>query len=125
MSTIEKKQQLTAQQLGILQTEMEKNKKSTGVAYALWFFLGSLGVHKFYLKNTVWGIIYIALFVLGWVTLAAGVGVAFFFALGIFLLYDLFAMPRQIKTLYEKEEEKIIDRLLGINTVNAAAKGEA
>ena len=36
--SIEKKQQLTAEQLGILNSEMEKNKKSVGVAYALWFF---------------------------------------------------------------------------------------
>lgn len=122
--SIERKQQLTVQQLAVLNSEMEKNKKSTGVAYALWFFLGTLGAHKFYLKNTVWGIVYIALFVLGWATVAVGVGAAFFFALGIFLLYDLFTIPRQIRKLYEKEEEAIIDRLVGTSTSETTAKGE-
>jgi TM2 domain-containing membrane protein YozV len=30
----------------------EANKKSLGVAYVLWFFLGLLGAHNFYLKRT-------------------------------------------------------------------------
>jgi len=30
----------------------DANKKSVGVAYALWFFLGGLGGHRFYLKQT-------------------------------------------------------------------------
>src|ERR1700733_6315829 len=30
----------------------DANKKSVGVAYALWFFFGSFGAHRFYLKQT-------------------------------------------------------------------------
>ena len=30
----------------------DANKKSVGVAYVLWFFFGSLGAHRFYLKQT-------------------------------------------------------------------------
>ena len=33
--------------------------KSTGTAYLLWFFLGALGAHKFYLNKTGMGILYI------------------------------------------------------------------
>lgn len=31
--------------------------KSKTTAYLLWFFLGSLGVHKFYLDKVGWGIV--------------------------------------------------------------------
>ena len=43
--------------------------KSKGMAYLLWFFLGVVGVHKFYLGKPVIGIVYIftgALFGIGW-----------------------------------------------------------
>jgi TM2 domain-containing membrane protein YozV len=54
--------------------------KSKGVAYLLWFFLGIIGAHKFYLGKVVTGIIYIltgALLGIGW-------------------LYDLFTLGSQV-----------------------------
>lgn len=55
--------------------------KSTGIAYLLWFFLGALGVHKFYLGRIGMGFAY--LFTLGF--------------LGIGLLIDLFTLPAQTR----------------------------
>ena len=40
--------------------------KSTGVAYALWFFFGGIGAHKFYLGRPGVGVLYIGMFVLFW-----------------------------------------------------------
>ena len=43
--------------------------KSKGVAYLLWFFLGLLGVHKFYVNKIGMGVIYLltfGLFGIGW-----------------------------------------------------------
>jgi len=34
-------------------------EKEVWVTYLLWFFLGLLGVHKFYLGKIGWGILYI------------------------------------------------------------------
>ena len=62
------------------------NEKETWVAYLLWFFLGLLGVHKFYLRQTGWGIVYIltgGLFVVGW-------------------LLDLFTIPSQVRRANEE-----------------------
>jgi hypothetical protein len=56
-------------------------QKSVGLAYALWFFLGALGIHKFYLGRV-------------------GMGIAYFFTLGfltIGLWIDLFTLPRQVR----------------------------
>jgi hypothetical protein len=50
--------------------------KSTGIAYLLWLFLGSVGGHKFYLGRPLVGGLYLLMFVLFWVgvlqILAAG-----------------------------------------------------
>ncbi len=43
--------------------------KSTLTAYLLWFFLGFLGIHKFYVGKTGMGILYLftgGLFGIGW-----------------------------------------------------------
>ncbi|MEJ2102428.1 MAG: TM2 domain-containing protein [Desulfobacterales bacterium] len=51
------------------------------VAYILWFFLGFVGVHKFYVNKMGMGILYIftgGLFVIGW-------------------LIDLFTLPSQVR----------------------------
>jgi len=44
--------------------------KKTLVAYLLWFFLGLLGVHRFYLGHIGMGILYLftgSLFGIGWI----------------------------------------------------------
>jgi len=54
--------------------------KSKGIAYLLWFFLGTFGVHKFYLGKIAVGIIYLltgGLFLIGWI-------------------YDLFTLGSQV-----------------------------
>jgi TM2 domain-containing membrane protein YozV len=56
-------------------------EKSVGIAYLLWFFLGVLGAHQFYLGKTGRAISYI--FTFGW--------------LGIGLLIDLFTMSKQVQ----------------------------
>src|SRR3978361_975582 len=44
--------------------------KSKSTAYILWFFLGALGAHKFYLEKTGMGVLYFftfGLFGIGWI----------------------------------------------------------
>jgi hypothetical protein len=57
--------------------------KSLGVAYLLWFFLGFLGVHHFYLGKVGRGVGYLLTF--GW------------FMIG--LLVDLFTLPSQVQRI--------------------------
>ncbi|MGB4512123.1 MAG: TM2 domain-containing protein [Thermacetogeniaceae bacterium] len=126
--SLEVKQNLTDKQLAILNSEMEKHKRSVGLAYALYIFFGSIGVHKFYIGNIRWGVVYLLLGVLGWITIftggiailaedagaAAGLGLfgtICLFVLGILLLIDLFTIPRQIRKHYEKAEQEIINKL--------------
>lgn len=92
--------------------------KSTGTAYLLWFFLGLLGGHKFYLDKVGMGLLYF--FTFG------------FFGIGWFI--DLFTLGAQVneynRRLYSNSnvntntnhvivnntmEESLTDKLLKLN----------
>ena len=64
-----------------------RSDKSLGLSYLLWFFLGFLGVHHFYLGKVGRGIGYLLTF--GW------------FMIG--LVVDLFTLPSQVRRVnYER-----------------------
>jgi TM2 domain-containing membrane protein YozV len=70
-------------------TEMIKERE-LWVAYLLWFFLGLIGVHKFYVGKIGMGILYIftgGIFMIGW-------------------LIDLFTLPSQVRK-YNRFENTI------------------
>ena len=54
---VKMKSELSEHQMTVLNSEMEKHKKSPGLAYVFLFFLGTLGIHKFYIGKTIFGII--------------------------------------------------------------------
>ena len=60
-------------------------QKELWVTYALWFFGGFLGLHKFYLGKIGWGVLYI---------LTGGL-----FLIG--MLIDLFTIPSQVRRYNE------------------------
>lgn len=83
--------------------------KSTGLAYVLWFFLGSLGIHKFYLGNTKMGIVYLLLSLIGWVTVYILIGWVFLAILAILWLIDLFTLPSQVRTANDLAAKQIAE----------------
>lgn len=72
------------------------NHKSVALSYVLWFFLGGLGGHKFYLGQTFQGLIYLGLSVLGWSTSLLGFGFLFLGILWLALIIDLFTIPNRV-----------------------------
>lgn len=62
-------------------------QKDVGVAYLLWFFLGALGVHQFYLGKTGRAVSY--LLTLGWLTVG--------------LWIDLFTLPKQVRAVNNQQ----------------------
>lgn len=48
MTTLMAKQGMTAEQLAMVSAELDRKGKSKGIAYALWWFTGILGGHRFY-----------------------------------------------------------------------------
>ena len=70
-------------------------EKSIGTAYVLWFFLGGLSVHRFYLGFPVSGAIQAALLPISWALIFSGSLAAFLTmtAGGLWILADAFVIP--------------------------------
>jgi len=65
------------------------HERELWVAYLLWFFLGLVGVHKFYLNKMGWGIAYMftgGFFIVGWIV-------------------DLFTLPSQVRAYNQSIQE--------------------
>jgi TM2 domain-containing membrane protein YozV len=66
----------------------EAHRKSTGLAYLLWFLFGGFGVHRFYLDQKGTGIAQLLLLLLGWIPIGLG-----WLVLAVWLIVDLFLIP--------------------------------
>ncbi len=71
----------------------DANRKSVGVAYLLWLFLGGFGAHRFYLRQTGTAVVQLLMSILGWMTVWVGVGLLLLIPLGIWLLIDAILIP--------------------------------
>ncbi|WYX49382.1 TM2 domain-containing protein [Achromobacter xylosoxidans] len=81
-----------------MQTMMyDANRKSVGVAYLLWFFLGSAGGHRFYTGRTGSAIAMLALTIVGIALSVIGVGLVLLAAVGIWVIVDAFLIPGWIR----------------------------
>lgn len=114
VNNLERKSTMSTQQLQLVTSEMGKRQKSVGVSYLLWFFLGGLGLHKFYLGNTAWGLAYLIVtllgIIIGFLTLGIGFIILAIFP-GLALLYDLFTLPSQARAANEQVEAYILDEV--------------
>jgi len=91
MSLLSKKG-LSAEQLAMVQSEMNKKQKNKGIMYALWFFFGGVGGHRYYLGDIGYAI---------GMTLTFG-------GLGIWTLIDVFLIGKRLEAKNEELEDQII-----------------
>lgn len=111
--------ELSDREYQMLQAKLQEYNRSHGVAYLLWFFLGTLGVHKFYIGKAGMGVLYIGLLIVSSIGFVATFGdvenvVWWVFpggALGAMLIYDLFSIPSQINKVKEGKKAKIISEI--------------
>jgi TM2 domain-containing membrane protein YozV len=74
------------------------NKKSTGVAYLLWFFLGMLGAHRFYAGRTGSAVVLLLLTLLGFLLSFVVIGLFVLIIPGLWVLIDAFLIPGMISS---------------------------
>ncbi|MYA66811.1 MAG: TM2 domain-containing protein [Gammaproteobacteria bacterium] len=71
------------------------------VAYVLWFFLGSLGAHRFYLgrwRSAIVLILLLLLAIISYISLVGFlIGLLLQLVIGIWLLIDAFRMPKMAR----------------------------
>ena len=73
--------------------QYDANKKSAGIAYLLWFFLGMFGAHRFYLSQTGTGVAILVLTVFSFLLMIVGIGFFTIWIPGIWVFVDLFLIP--------------------------------
>ena len=91
-------------------------RKSGGVAYLLWVFVGGLGMHNFYLGRQKAGALQMAGTLLTYCSYVSPdpwplAGMAIGVLLGISLLIDLFRMPSYVVTCSERLRARLQDDL--------------
>ncbi|MDE0507203.1 MAG: MFS transporter [Gammaproteobacteria bacterium] len=78
-----------------------KSGKNLVVAYVLWFFLGSLGAHRFYLgrwRSAIVLILLLLLAIISYISLVGFlIGLLLQLVIGIWLLIDAFRMPKMAR----------------------------
>lgn len=75
---------------GEVVTQSTLSDKSKVAAALLSFFLGMLGIHRFYLGRVGTGAAMLILTVLGWLTSGIVIGFVFLFVVGIWDVIDFF-----------------------------------
>ena len=111
MSNLIAKNSLSQKQLQLLQSEFEVKKKSTGVAYLLLIFLGTLGIHRFYLGQKGSAIAQLVLTILGYLTVIILVGFVLLAIVGIWVLVDLFRTAGMVREINERIESEIVAKV--------------
>lgn len=95
MTTLMAKQGMSAAQLAMVGAEMERKSKSKGIAYALWFFFGGIGGHRYYNGNIGMGIA---------MTLTLG-------GLGVWSLIDVFFIGAAVERRNSNMEMEAIQQV--------------
>lgn len=78
--------------IALAQTEYDNQKKTPGIAYALWFFLGVVGAHRFYAGDT--GYALGLLFTLG--------------GFGVWALIDVAFIGKRIREINTQKRQQIM-----------------
>lgn len=91
-NNLQMKKNLSPEQMTLVSSEFSKRQKSKGIAFALWFFFGILGAHRFYTRNT--GIALGQLFTLG--------------GFGIWSFIDVFFISKAVERVNEDIERAVI-----------------
>lgn len=104
MDSIYTKSKLSNQELLLVNSEVEKNSKSTLVAYLLWWFTGLIGGHRYYFGKTG-SAVAMTLIVL----LTCGLGAII---TGIWMLVDVFQISSWLKADQKEKEQAAIQEIL-------------
>ena len=102
---------LTNDERLLVNSELERRGKNVMVAYLLLIFLGTIGVHRFYLGLKGTAITQLVLTLVGWATVLILVGFIPLAIVGVWVFIDLFLLPGIIKSQNAELEKEIIDTL--------------
>ena len=83
----------------MMRMRYDANKRSTGLAYVLWFFLGWFGIHRFYLNRIPSGIVMLVIGVVSVPLTAILIGYIGLAIIGLWWCIDVFPHSRHDRGL--------------------------
>ncbi len=89
----------------------ESGKKSSGICYLLWFFLGGFGAHRFYLGRTRSAIAMLVISIVSWILIFVAIGALGFIVIGIWWIVDAFLSPGIVRDNNQALQQRIEDGL--------------
>ncbi|MCM2291286.1 TM2 domain-containing protein [Allorhizobium sp. BGMRC 0089] len=101
----------TEQQI-LIEQRVTNEAKSIGASYLLWFFVGYLGGHRFYLGQKGTAIAMLLLTIVGAVTSFIGVGMVLLVIVGIWALVDAFLIPGMVAEHKNKVRNELLQQAL-------------
>lgn len=101
-NTMMAKSQLNTKELLILESEVKNQGKSMLVAYVLWYFLGMLGGHRFYIGKTGSAIAQLVLTIT-----VVGMVVT-----GVWWIVDAFLLHSYVRDKNQEVETEILSQIL-------------
>jgi TM2 domain-containing membrane protein YozV len=75
----------------------DANKKQVIVTYPLWFFLGMFGIHRFYLRRWISGLILLLLTAISGALYIVWIGVILMAIPGLWWLIDALLIPGMVR----------------------------
>jgi len=106
----------------LVEARVANDRKSAGLAYVLWFFIGGTGAQNFYLGKPLLGLLQLGCAVIGGILVATGlsagsvsavVGLGLLVLLGLTWIVDLFLIPSRARAYSEKVRRKMLKDLAG------------
>jgi TM2 domain-containing membrane protein YozV len=101
----------TEQQI-LIEQRVTNEAKSIGASYLLWFFVGYLGGHRFYLGRKGSAIAMLLLTVFGVLLSFVGVGLVFLGIVGVWALVDAFLIPGMVAEQKNKVRNDLLQQAL-------------
>lgn len=89
---------LSTQEQILIEQKVTNERKSIGLAYALWLFPPGMGMHRFYLASPMGGLLMLVLFIVCVILAINNIGAGIFaILLTLFWLIDAFLIPSLVR----------------------------
>ena len=103
--------ELSTQQQMLVEQRLTNEKKSTGAAYLLWFFLSAFSAHRLYLGKTGSAVAQIVLFWGGCLLAGVIIGIPMLIAFGIWWIVDGFLIVGLVEQDAQEKRKRIVNEV--------------